>query len=70
MVGETKCIRETNIGTLQPKYKIGETVIVYYNPNNCHESYIEGDNNSKAKAIVYFVLGTITSIILYFNFFF
>lgn len=59
MVGETKCVRETNIGTLQPKYKIGETVIVYYNPNNCHESYIEGDSNSKAKAIICFILGII-----------
>ncbi len=65
MVGETKCVRETNIGTLQPKYKVGEMVTVYYNPNNCHESYIEGDNNSKFKAIVCFVLGIITSIFVY-----
>lgn len=66
MVGETKCVRKTNIGTFQPKYKVGETVAVYYNPDNCHESYIEGDNNSKIKAIVCFILGIITSIFVYF----
>ena len=65
IVGETKCIRETNIGTTQPKYKLGQTVTVYYNPNNCHESYIEGDNNSKIKAIVGFALGIVCSIFVY-----
>ena len=65
MVGETKCVRETNIGTLQPKYKVGETVTVYYNPDNCHESYIDGDNNSKIKAIICFILGIVISIFVY-----
>ena len=32
---------------------------MYYNPNNCHEAYIEGDNNSGIKAIVCFALGSI-----------
>ncbi len=38
---------------------------VYYNTNNCHESYIEGDNNSKIKTIVSFALGIIVSIFVY-----
>ena len=65
-VGNTKCVRETNRGTAIPKYKIGQTVAIYYNPQNCHEAYIEGDNNSKAKAIVCFILGIFLSVFLYF----
>lgn len=65
-VGETKCVRETNIGTLQPR-EVGKIVTVYYNPNNCHESYIEGDNNSGIKAIVVLILGIISVIFIYFS---
>lgn len=57
-VGETKCVRETNVGTLQPR-EIGTVVTIYYNPDNCHESYIEGDNNSGVKAIIALILGII-----------
>ena len=39
---------------------------MYYNPNNCHESYIDGDNNSGIKAIVCLVIGMITAILIYF----
>lgn len=65
-VGETKCIRETNIGTLQPKYEVGQNVTVYYNPDNCHEAYIDGDNNSQIKSAVCFALGITLSIFIYF----
>ena len=65
-VGTTKCARQTNIGTTRPKYEIGQTVTIYYNPNNCHESYIEGDNNSKTKAIVCFIIGIILIFFIYF----
>lgn len=64
-VGETKCVRQTNIGTFQPR-KVGETVTVYYNPKNCHESYIEGDKNSGIKAMVCLVLGITLAICIYF----
>ncbi len=64
-VENTTCVRQTNIGTINnPKYEIGQTVTIYYNPNNCHESYIEGDNNSKTKAIVSLVLGIFSIIFL------
>lgn len=65
-VGTTKCARQTNIGTTHPKYEIGQTVTIYYNLNNCHESYIEGDNNSKTKAIVCFIIGIILILFIYF----
>ena len=65
-VGNTKCVRETNVGTVTPKYEIGQTVTIYYNPQNCHEAYIEGDSNSKAKAIVCFILGIFLIVCLYF----
>ena len=65
-VGNTKCVRETNVGTVTPKYEIGQTVTIYYNPQNFHEAYIEGDNNSKAKAIVCFILGIFLIVFLYF----
>lgn len=64
-VGATKCVRETNIGTSQPRYEIGQIVTVYYNPNNCHEAYIEGDNNSNIKATLCFALGIIAIIFVY-----
>lgn len=64
-VGETKCVRETNIGTLQPR-EVGESVTVYYNPNNCHESYIEGDSNLGIKAKVAFILSIILIIFIFF----
>lgn len=64
-VGEIKCVRETNIGTLQPR-EVGELVTVYYNPNNCHESYIEGDNNSGIKATIALILGIILVVFIYF----
>ena len=63
-VGKAKCVRETNIGTFQPR-EVGEIVTVYYNPNNCHESYIHGDNNSGIKAIVALILGIILVIFIY-----
>ena len=56
-VNGEKCVRQTNIGTFTHKYKIGQVVTIYYNPDNCHEAYIEGDNNTKEKIIVLFVLG-------------
>ena len=64
-VGNTKCARQTNVGTFEPKYEIGQTVIIHYNPNNCHESYIEGDNVSSTKAIISFCLGIFFIIFLY-----
>jgi len=54
-VGNIKCVRETNIGTLQPR-EIGTIVTIHYNPDNCHEAYIEGDNNSGVKAIIALIL--------------
>ena len=63
-VGDTKCVRETNIGTSQPR-EIGKVVTIYYNPNNCHESYIDGDNKSVIKAIVALVSAIISSIFLF-----
>lgn len=63
-VGDTKCVRETNIGTPQPR-EVGKIVTVYYNPNNCHESYIDGDNNSGIKAIVSLILGIISVAFIY-----
>lgn len=65
-VDNTKCVRETNIGTRTPKYEIGETVTIYYNPQNCHEAYIEGDNNSKTKSIICFIMGIFLIAFTYF----
>ena len=39
--------------------------MVYYNPNNCHESYIEGDNNSGIKAIIALILGITLVVFIY-----
>lgn len=64
-VGDTKCVRQTNIGTSQPR-KVGEIVTIYYNPDSCHESYIAGDNNSKIKAIVVLILGIIIVVFMSF----
>ena len=63
-VGDTKCVRETNIGTLQPR-EIGTIVTIRYNPDNCHEAYIEGDNNSGVKAIVALILAIVLIIFIF-----
>ncbi len=65
VVDGVRCVKETAIGTTQPKYKIGQAVTVYYNPNNCHEAYIEGDDNSRIKAVVCLILGIVVLIFVF-----
>lgn len=66
-VDETKCVRKTNYGTFQPKYEIGQTVEVYYNKDNCHESYIKGDKfQGNVVAIICFILGIFATMFVYF----
>lgn len=64
-VGDTKCVKKTHFKAVQPR-EVGKIVTVYYNPNNCHESYIEGDNNSSFYAIVSLFLGISLVIFIYF----
>ena len=64
-VGDTQCVRETTIGTFNPR-EVGTNVIVHYNPDNCHEAYIEGDDNSMAKSLVALIIGIFASIFLFF----
>lgn len=61
-VGETKCVRETEYGTFEQKYEIGQIVEIYYNPKNCHESYIEGEPSPKVSGIIYIILGILAII--------
>lgn len=62
-VDGVKCVRETIIGTREPKYQVGQSVEIYYNPNNCHEAYIVGDRNNKALGGVLIVLSFLTILI-------
>ena len=52
-------IKESAFGSSRPKYAIGQTVEVYYNPEDHHEYYIAGDTLPKTIAIIFTVVGII-----------
>ena len=53
-------------GTARIKYKIGEKIGIYYNPNNYKEYYVEGDKLLSRVAIFFMILGIIFVVISFF----
>lgn len=73
-VAEEKCVKQSTLaGRRQPKYEIGQTVEIYYNPKNPHDFWVVGDTYPSALGIILISIGIITisivlfSIILLFN---
>ena len=66
-VAEEKCVKESTLGgRRQPKYEIGQTVEIYYNPENPHDFYVVGDTYPSAFGIILISIGIIPiSIVLF-----
>lgn len=58
-VGDRTISQKSRSGQYPPKYKVGEQVEIYYNPNNVEEYIIKGDSTQKYLAIGCIVLGSI-----------
>ena len=58
-VGDRIISQKSSSGQNPPKYKVGEQVEVYYNPNNVEEYIIKGDSTPKFLGILFVVLGSI-----------
>lgn len=59
-----RCVRETKVGSMNPKFEIGQVVQVHYNPKNCHEGYIDGEASYKVLGIVLLVIGFLIGLLL------
>lgn len=66
-VGELKFIKESQCGSSQPKYAIGQDVEVYYNPENYNEYYVAGDTLPKTLATIFTIVGICTITIAIFS---
>lgn len=58
-IGELKFIKEYSYGSSPSKYAIGQTVEIYYNPEDYHDFYIGGDTLPKTLAKVFTIIGII-----------
>ncbi|MCH5316255.1 MAG: DUF3592 domain-containing protein [Eubacterium sp.] len=58
-VGDRTISKKSNSGQNPPKYKVGQQVEIYYNPNNVEEYYIKGESAPKFIGILFVVLGSI-----------
>ena len=56
MVGERKFKKESRYGGVQNKYKIGQEIEVYYNPENPNDSYI-GKEEGKSTGFFAIIIG-------------
>lgn len=65
-VDDVKCSKESTLGTRQPKYEIGQTVEIYYNPKNCHDFYVVGDTYPPIIGRILLGIGIITIIMVLF----
>jgi len=58
-VAGEKCVKESSLGTRYPKYEIGQTVEIYYNPENYHDFYVVGDTYPSNLGIILISIGII-----------
>lgn len=56
-IGDLTFIKESIYGSSQIKYAIGQSVEVYYNPENYNEYYVEGYTLPKTLATIFTVVG-------------
>lgn len=62
-IGEQRVTRKYTYGSAQPKYTIGQTVEIYYNPANYEEFYIAGDALPKTLAVIFTAVGCVAIVI-------
>ena len=58
-VGDRTISQRSKSGQDPPKYKVGQQVEIYYNPNNVEEFIIKGDSTPKYLGIGVIVLGSL-----------
>ena len=57
--GDSTISQMSNSGEYPSKYKVGDQVEIYYNPNNVQEYIIKGDSTPNFVGIIAIVLGSI-----------
>ncbi|MCH5157506.1 MAG: DUF3592 domain-containing protein [Clostridiales bacterium] len=60
-VGERTISQKSRSGQDPPKYKVGQQVEIYYNPNNVEEYIIKEDSTTKILGIGFIVIGSIAA---------
>lgn len=45
------------------KYEIGQEIDIHYNPDNCDQYYVEGENTQKKLGIIFTIAGVIVLIV-------
>lgn len=66
-VGEETISKKYSVGDEKIKYKIGEKIIIKYNPNKTDEYLIKEDNGKIYVGIILIVIGVIFVLIGFFN---
>lgn len=61
-VGNQKYVKESKFGTTSQKYEIGQEVEIHYNPDNCEQYYVDGDNTQRNLGIIFTVAGVMVLI--------
>lgn len=56
-VGALTYVKESSYGSSNPKFAIGQTVEVCYDPRNCHDYYIAGETLPKTLAKIFIAVG-------------
>lgn len=56
-IGSLTFVKEYSYGSSRPKFAIGQTVEVFYNPADPHEYYIGGDTLPKKFAVIFTSVG-------------
>ena len=62
-VGERTISQKSRSGQYPPKYKVGEQVEIYYNPDNAEEYIIKGDSTPHSLGLVFVVIGSIATVV-------
>lgn len=52
-VENQKYVKESKFGTTKKKYEVGQEVEIYYNPNDCEEYYVGGENTQRNLGIIF-----------------
>lgn len=62
-VGNQKYVKESKLGTTSQKYEIGQEIEIHYNPDNCDQYYVEGENTSKKLGVIFTITGIMVLVV-------
>lgn len=58
-VDEVKYVKESNYGTSKAKFRIGQEVEIFYNPDDNNEYYVKEENGPKTLGVIFTIVGLI-----------